>query len=189
MDAEAARYPEKFHGGNPRNNDDPDCHGVSIDGGKFVFKRNDDSAPRRVVLESSCTDDRWTSLIFRRLLELATGQDDFCLGALGDPPTSDPGAWDSTVLGQAQAKSDLTSLYSENVVAADPAAYLKVTTQVRDIMNDCTLPDLWINSAEEEISLDWHALCCRVYGEEKALTDMLNVCKLPYHTLTILNLS
>lgn len=146
---------------------------------ELVFKRIDDGAPRRIVLKSSCRDDHWKWLEFRRLHELATGQDNFCLGTLGDPPTSDPEAWDSIVLGQAQAKSDLNRLYSENVVAADPAACLEVTTQARDILAHCTLPDLWINSAEEEISLDWHALCCKVYGEEKALTDMLTVCRLP----------
>ena len=156
---------------------------------KFAFNRIDDHAPRRVALRSACDVGPLAWLVFRRLHELATGQDDFCLGALGDPPTSDPEAWDSIVLGQAQAKSDLRLLYSGNVIAADPAACLNVTTQVRDILSDCTIPDLWINSAEEEISLDWHALCCRVYGEEKALTDMLTVCILPHLTLIILTFS
>ena len=64
-----------------------------------------------------------------------------------------------------------------------------MTTQVRDIMNDCSLPDVWINRAQGEISLDWHALCCRIYGEEKAMTDMLTVCLLAYHVLAILTIT
>lgn len=120
--------------------------------------------------------------------ELATGQDDFCLGRLGDPLTSDPETWDSIVFGGEHLQSDLRSRYWGNVIAADPGARLNMTTQVRDIMNDCSLPDVWINRAQGEISLDWHALCCRIYGEEKAMTDMLTVCLLAYYvsaTLTI----
>lgn len=184
LDAQAANNPEIF--GNPRNSHQGQHSFEWIGADKFDFERFDNRAPRRVVLKSSSFDYGWRWLAFRRLIELATGQDDFCLGILGDPPNSDPETWKSVVLDQVQERCDTEDLYARKVIAADPAACLDVMTQMRDATSDCALPDLWINQAEEEISLDWHALCSRVYGEEKAMADLLSVCLLPYHALNIL---
>ena len=147
-------------------------------GTRAVFHpvRFDKDDPRRCILGHRLKNPEMIARVFRRLQELATGRDDFCLGRLHDDPTMSH-KFEPTFDGQDHLpeRRALQEEFNQKIVQAHPGADMRVTTRIRAGLNDFPLPGLRICSTKEEISLDWQTLFTRFFGEARAMLDGFNV--------------